>query len=171
MCLEEEADISPYSSRMHQHRVSIRPHTSAYVRIRQHTFAYVSIRQHTSERDLEEEAYITILIVNASEYVSIRQRTSAYVSICQRERDLEEEAYITILIENALKVEGLRHPLHQPLHTSAYVSIRQHTSAAYVNIHTYIILRRGGDAVGEYLRSTRIYVYIYTCVCVRVCIA
>ena len=92
MCLEEEANISPYSSRMHQHQVSIRQHTSTYV----------SIRLHTSERDLEEEAYITILI------------------------------------ENALKVEGLRHPLHQPLHTSAYVSIRQqHASAAYVNIHTY----------------------------------
>jgi hypothetical protein len=32
----------------------------------QHTSAYGSIRPHTSERDLEEEADITILIENAS---------------------------------------------------------------------------------------------------------
>ena len=69
--------------------VSIRQHTSAYVRIRQHavgqlaptqpscrnTSTYVSIRQHTS-------AYVSLL----SAYISIRQHTSAYVSIRQTAR-------------------------------------------------------------------------------------
>ena len=64
--------------------VSIRQHTSAYVRAGAgageegvgrctHTSAYVSIRQHTS-------AYVSIR-QHASAYVSIRQHTSAYVSI------------------------------------------------------------------------------------------
>ncbi len=53
--------------------ISIRQHTSAYVSIRQHTSAYVSIRQHTS-------AYVSMR-QHTSAYVSIRQHTSAYVSI------------------------------------------------------------------------------------------
>ena len=73
--------------------VSIRQHTSAYVSIRQHTSAYVSIRQHTTA------------------YVSIRQHTSAY----------------TDLFRQRASAARCTHACSNSACKSAYVSIRQHT--------------------------------------------
>jgi len=107
--------------------VSIRQHTSAYVSILQHKSAYVGIRQHTS-------AYVSIR-QHTSTYVSIRQHKSAHVSIPALHRPLASSslaAYPVLhLVESALQVTeahdaagDLRAPPR-----SAYVSIRQHTSA------------------------------------------
>jgi hypothetical protein len=112
--------------------VSIRQHTSAYVSIHQHTSAYVSIRQHTS-------AYVSIR-QHTSAHVSIRQHTSAYVSIRQH-----TYAYLAFEAVHAVHSDSLvvatreihrrwlktlvRQQRRHHLHTSAYVSIRQYTSA------------------------------------------
>jgi hypothetical protein len=105
----------------------------AYESIRQHTSAYVSIRQHAVP-DEDEEAYM-------SAHVSIRQHTSAYVSIRQHAVPDEDEELtllrgdIELLQQRAPHSSRHRHfhihrqPQRLLLHTSAYVSIRQHTSA------------------------------------------
>jgi len=95
--------------------VSIRQHASAYVSIRQH--AYVRIREHTSE--LRDASPASACMSAAS--VSIRpahvsMHTSAYARgdgrlACERRRRSAQRA-----------------PACKP-HTSASVSIRQHTSA------------------------------------------
>jgi hypothetical protein len=127
--------------------VSIRQHTSAYVRkdledgmdahnhirtsafisIRQHTSASVSIRQHTSEKTWRMGWTLIIISVrqHPSASVSIRQHTSAYVRI-----DLEDG----MDAHNHIRPFFLYAPNEAfPPHTSAYVSIRQHASE-YVSI-------------------------------------
>jgi hypothetical protein len=129
-----------------------RAHTSAYVSIRQHTSAYVSIRQHKS-------AYVSFLPgrcrrvcrahapraragtrpMHTSACVSIRQHTSAYVSIRQHTPRAQEPVRALVVQYLSLVVKYLSQPssriseeyaAHTPCaHTSAYVSIRQHTSA------------------------------------------
>jgi hypothetical protein len=97
-------------------------HTSAYASIRirmawaacfdetmalqdsQHTPAYASIRQHTP-------AYASIRQYTSAD-VSVRQQTSADVSVCIREQ-------MSVISRGELG--------HRLMHTSAYVSIRQHT--------------------------------------------
>jgi hypothetical protein len=111
--------------------VSIRQHTPAYVSIRQHMPAYVSIRQHTSA------------------YVSIRQHPSAYVSIRQLHHlgdgnvgelgslDVHAQSqYLYFCTSKASKLStafffSAMYSFESAscLHTSAYVSLRQPTSA------------------------------------------
>jgi hypothetical protein len=86
-----------------------RQHTS-YVSIRQHTSAYVSIRQHTGVVE-------PCLIVDAAARTRMRQYTSAYASIRQHWWETLPD-----------RRRGSARP-----HTSAYVRIRQDTSA-YVSI-------------------------------------
>jgi hypothetical protein len=83
----------------------MRQHTSASVSIRQHTSAYVSIRQHTS-------AYVL-------RRTYARALEARLVGI--EEREGWEEAYGVATL--AMLLPQVR------LHTSACVSIRQHTSA------------------------------------------
>jgi hypothetical protein len=114
----------------------IRQHTSAYARIRQHTSAYVSIRQSPqSVCPLRHAFCYCSRPQHTSAYVSIRQHTSAYVS------HLKAYALFDMLFVTAL-VRKLLLPVRGPLeklvlqcvsirqHTSAYFSIRQHTSAS-----------------------------------------
>jgi isocitrate/isopropylmalate dehydrogenase len=56
--------------------LQVRQHASAYVSIRQHTSAYVKAVE-DQKRDLQVRQH-------ASAYVTIRQHTSAYISIRQR---------------------------------------------------------------------------------------
>ena len=94
----------------------------------EHTSAYVSIREHTSGvPGWDGAAYVSITS-------SIRQHTSAYVSIRQDYLDgmeLEEfEVHLLstrILFAEEAKARVAGRPAAP--HTSAYVSIRQHTSA------------------------------------------
>jgi hypothetical protein len=85
---------------------------SAYVSIRQHTSAYV--RQYWHSVVLPTYASIRNLLRQTSEYVSIRKHTSAYVSIRQH-----TSAYVSIRQHTSAYVSILHH-------TSAYVSIRQY---------------------------------------------
>ncbi len=92
--------------------------TSAYVSIRQHTPAYASMRQH------------------ASAYFSMRQHTSACVSKrCWQHKS----AYMVWRFRGMLPCGtprarvGLLSVCH---HTSAYVSIRQHTAYDSIRQHT-----------------------------------
>jgi hypothetical protein len=128
-------------------------HTSAYVSIRQHTSAYVSIRQHPSVTSAYVSAYLLGRAnrQHAQAGMRIRQHpsaTSASVSI--REHPSATSAYVSAyllgrancnvheilcaeLVHNWYAVDlGKRlqvlRRIHN-LHTSAYVSIRQHTSA------------------------------------------
>jgi hypothetical protein len=93
--------------------VCIHQHTSAYVSIRQ---AYVSIRQHTSA------------------YVSIRQHTSAYGSMHLREHSRLE--LLHRLLCGLLRYSTCGQPLApaqlRPLHTPASVSIRQPPPLLYM---------------------------------------
>ncbi len=97
---------------MRRKRRCIRQHTSAYVSIRQHTSAYVSIRQHTYRvvDGCEEEEEMDL--IQQTESLS-RSVTSAYISI-QHTSASRHRACLVLLRQ----------------HTSAYVSIRQHTSAS-----------------------------------------
>jgi hypothetical protein len=133
--------------------VSIRQHTSAYVSMRQHTSAYVSIRQHTSayvlwrtyaralearlvgieERERWQESYRVAAL--AMLLPQVRLHTSAYVSRRQR-MGLRHSPfcclkYACIRQHTSADVSvwgcGTRHAAASS--TSAYVSIRQQTSA------------------------------------------
>ena len=117
------------------------PHTShtcvlfaadGLTRIRQHTSAYVSIRQHTC-------------VLFAGDGLSIRQDTSGYVRIRQHTCVLFAGdglcvSICTFVPGNQLKrtfvlfagdrfTIAVGHHREKRLHTSAYVSIRLHTSA------------------------------------------
>ncbi len=133
--------------------------SSAYVSIRQHTSAYVSICQHTSAYVSKRHLQELSIRQHTSAYVSIRQHTSAYVSI----RHLKELSGLETALHNhlhtlppPLPVIPPRHPgplspvedvravrlgqhAHCPHlclpHTSAYVSIRQHTAAQVTHAH------------------------------------
>jgi predicted metal-dependent hydrolase len=108
----------------------------AYVSIRQHTSAYVAGDPHVERLALVANlsaAYVSIR-QHTSAYVSIRQHTSAYVSITAVE--LYENVANHARREYAAAhdvVPLLRPLLPNSVHTSAYVSIRQHTSA-YVRV-------------------------------------
>jgi hypothetical protein len=133
---------------LHQHPQAARGASAAYVSIRQHTSAYVSIRQRiTCARSQAERVSIR---QHTSAYVSIRQHTSAYVSVCGylREEPGGEMGVsvcgggclllVLILITAASAVLPRGTPAFYTTAsaaacrqwcTSAYVSIRQHTSA------------------------------------------
>jgi hypothetical protein len=121
-------------------------HSPAYVSIRQHTSAYVSIRQHTSAYVSEKGHYcLCHTRLHISAYVSIRQHPSASVSIRQCKRPPlplshspgNTESSLPTHRANAASSGQFRPPPPRGdtpnppphLHTSAYVSIRQHTSA------------------------------------------
>ena len=115
--------------------VSIRQHTSANSRQGWHlarTKAYVSIRQHTSA-----SVSIRPTRVASCSHKSIRKNTSAYVSIRQGATLLAQNSQVSEPAVQARSIAQqhavvtpprLRLCIHQ--HPSAYVSIRQHTSAA-----------------------------------------
>ena len=98
---------------LHRHRLAV--HTSAYRSIQQHTSAYVSIRQHTTR--LAVASNDIACSVSSIAYVRIRQCTSAYDApgCCLKRHRLQR------VLNSAL--------LTACLHTSAYVSISQQTSA------------------------------------------
>ena len=100
-------------------------HTSAYVSIREHTSAYVSICEH-GERRGAQQARLNRPVD------SIRQHSSAYA------------VYVSIL-SAYFKLRSLKEAGRQ--HTSAYVSIRQHTQytsayAASVSIRQHRSIRQ-----------------------------
>jgi hypothetical protein len=132
--------------------------------MRQHTSAYVSIRS----------AYVS------TAYVSIRQHTSAYVSIRQHSiRSAYVEAHLLTVSVNVSflfscacqRRDYPRHTHSAVQHTSAYASIRLHTSRlppphslcgiAYVSVrqHTtaYVSIRQHAPA---YVNNTSAYVSI-----------
>jgi hypothetical protein len=91
-------------------------HTSAYVSIRQHTSAYVSIRQHLLAHDNLPDLRLWLVsvafVLHTSAYVSIRQRM--LMTTCQ-----SCNSCLSALLSSCIRQ-----------HTSAYVSICQHTSAS-----------------------------------------
>jgi hypothetical protein len=121
--------------------VSIRQHTSAFISMRQHASAYVSIRQHTSATHLlavaaakRQKSERSSIRQHTSAYVSIRQHASAYVSDspaggCGGEKAPLRRtiAYIT---PPPQRPQYMRRLPSAP--APAYVSIRQHTSAATI---------------------------------------
>jgi hypothetical protein len=123
--------------------VSIRQHTSAYVSIRQHTSAYVSIRQHTSAyvsiRHQEVDSVVEALSEDEEGQCAQRLVPSTYVSIRQhtyRGRPVRLAAgaqYKRPHTSTYVSRKASAPSDWCPVHTSAYVSIRQHTSA-YVRI-------------------------------------
>ncbi len=124
------------------------PHVTAglCLGIRQHTSAYVSIRQHTSVsiRVLIGRTTCRCRSLHTSAYVSMRQHASACVSQHTR----IDRAHRMSLLELPVSASACARLL-KILHTSAYVSIRQHTSA-YVSIrqHTsaYVSIRVSASA-------------------------
>jgi hypothetical protein len=129
-------------SASHSSSSCIRQHTSAYVSRRPHTSAYVSKRQHTCFEGQER----IDLGAHTSAYVSIRQHTCfegqerVELSAQRLAQQLQLHIYCTYI--SCIQLYTL-HPAREVLkaivltlnqHASAYVSIRQHTSA-YVNLH------------------------------------
>jgi hypothetical protein len=120
------------SARKRQHTsayVSIRQHTSATASIRQHTSAYASIHQHTP-------AYARLLMrpqtyrrkTPTSAYVSIRQHTPAYARLLMEQRQTYRRKTLACGPRPAAqRWQSAYVSIRQ--HTSAYVSIRQHTPA------------------------------------------
>jgi hypothetical protein len=122
-------------------------HTSAYVNIRQHKSAYVSIRQHTSayrgvtqQNGSREARRSTCIRQHTSASTCIRQHTSAYVKhtsayrgVTEQDGSLEARRSTNQATKRTLPraaVEAQTISLrYQSQHASAYVSIRQHTSA------------------------------------------
>jgi hypothetical protein len=113
--------------------VSKRQHTSAYTpataSIRQHTSAYASIHQHTP-------AYARLLMrpqtyrrkTPTSAYVSIRQHTPAYARLLMEQRQTYRRKTLACGPRPAAqRWQSAYVSIRQ--HTSAYVSIRQHTPA------------------------------------------
>ena len=109
--------------------------------VRQHTSAYVSIRQHTSERIRQHTS--ECIRQHTSAYASMRQHTPVHVSIRAwymrppgarrlspgfhtRNVAISGRGPVLRFIAPMLAVIGLQQRIRQ--HTSAYVSIRQHTS-------------------------------------------
>ena len=114
----------------------MRQHTSAYVSIRrQHTPAYVSIRQHTSPNRGAGSTLrprlasaCRVIAVDCSVCACGGRRNSApamCVNIAASARD--SRAYV---LRSRAQSRASKSPA---LHASAYVSIRQHTSA-YVSV-------------------------------------
>ncbi len=114
-----------------------RQHTSAYASIRQHTSAYVSIPD--EYETAPPTAYVSIR-QHTSAYVSIRQHTSAYLMSTKQAPPLFDPliscpVYIMCVYNVCVYTYIEKHKTHHPFasdpepHTSAYVSIRQHTSA------------------------------------------
>jgi hypothetical protein len=86
-------------------------YTSAYVSIRQHTSAYVSIRQHPSSQHM-------------------RQHTSANVTCRPRNQAVAADIEHVLHASDPQRLEEREKPAASTRqHTSAYVSIRQYTSA------------------------------------------
>ena len=131
-------------------------HTSAYVSIRQHTCvcekgaseqpcvsirfvsicqhmpAYVSIRQYTCVKRARLSSHTSAYVSSA--FVSICQHTSAYVSIPVCEKGASEQP--CALIGHSTRPRRRTSSAGAtscPDCDRAYVSIRQHTSAAYVS--------------------------------------
>ena len=129
--------------------VSIRQHTSAYVRICQHTSAYARIRQHTSAyvriqkpRRISHETWR--LNWHTSAYVSIRQHTSAYETSRLNWPVTQHALRALLMASNAyLRFLWKSSESTRLQYTSAYVRIRQHSSA-YVSIRQH-----PGILVGE----------------------
>jgi hypothetical protein len=130
--------------------VSIRQHTSAYVSIRQHTSAYVSIRQHTSASARASKSP-ALQARTASASASARStgtsRTDALLRLhrsmrthiysipagANRERERAQHGHVTNrrsaeAVCDGSKDLGQEEPRAPTPHTSAYSSIRQHTS-------------------------------------------
>jgi hypothetical protein len=132
--------------------VSIRQHTSAYVSIRQHTTAYDSIRQHTSAHvsihrpvppaRIGSEVHARLLQFRMQ--VSIRQHTSAYINMharllgtgtglvsamaCFRSATCLRQCSMQVgERRKAAQAQRVHRPTNLHQHTSAYVSVRQHT--------------------------------------------
>ncbi len=94
-------------------RTCVRQHTSAYVSIRQHTSAYVSTRQHTSA------------------YVSIQRLIRTLCVIIDEHRHNDGASMFQEVAPHSHGPVPHRQLLarKEAEYTSAYVSIRQHTSA------------------------------------------
>jgi hypothetical protein len=117
----------------------------AYVSIRQHTSAYVSIRQPSLLHIASPTAFFT-----TCKDVSIRQHTSAYVSIRQRcPSSLLHTASATAFFTTC-----------GDQHTSAYVSIRQHTSLLHIASATAFLLPVKTSAYASIRQHTSAYVSI-----------
>ena len=122
--------------------VSICPHTSAYVSIRQHTSAYVSIRQQASVRQ-HTSAYCFFLwlitSIKTSRYDSSvvrhppRPFVPAYVSIRPHTSADEQIRLVCCPSSAAPFCTCIRQ------HTSAYISIRQHTTRLLSVIHRALL--------------------------------
>jgi hypothetical protein len=142
--------------------VSIRQHTSAYVSIRQTLAGVYSIRQHTS-------AYVSIrqtlagvysIAVCRHQYSSMRTHIYQYddacssmrthVAVCEHTYRLRHEHFILLPRHFKFAFHSAESLLRACEGVSAYVSIRQHTSAyvsirsAYVSIRTsaYVSMRQ-----------------------------
>jgi hypothetical protein len=132
--------------------VSIREHTwrastcgkdevslSEYVSIRQHSSAYVSIRQHTWRASTSRGSQPLGIRQHTSAYVSIRQHTAAHLA---REHVRAVKEYVSLSELPAFSKEARKNDarLYDArrdlwlLHTPAYVSIRQHTSACPLSL-------------------------------------
>jgi hypothetical protein len=129
------AATPPYVMSQHTSAyVGIRRHTSAYVGVRQHMSAYVSIRQHTfvsgSTRVPSRAAAATPPPHPAPSSPPLTLPSSSFEHRRpMRRRDVHTSAYVSIRQHtSAYLCRG-----GGDAHTSAYVSIRQHTSA-YVSI-------------------------------------
>jgi hypothetical protein len=130
-------------------QVDLFQHTSAYVSIRQHTSAYLCACFRLQRGELVS------ICQHTSAYVSIRQHTSAYVSIPERRARHRfsrapsnphtraagvRELFHSLRLAPECRASAALYPRSQaPVreqhcsptirqHTSAYVSIRQHTS-------------------------------------------
>jgi hypothetical protein len=139
--------------------VSIRQHTSAYVRgaaacpttrrrctcsicIRQYTSAVVSIRQHTSEerRRVQQRivavpvryAYVSIR-QHTPAYASSRQYTSAYVSIRQKSDGMSDNAsplcMLPVAVRGHIYSTYAARASVRHAHAQLLLGTRQHTSA------------------------------------------
>jgi hypothetical protein len=108
--------------------------SAAYVSIRQHTSAYCSIRQHT--------------VAHVSRRVAYAHCIQTYI-----------HTYIYIYIHVQIAAQCTHLLLSPPPSTSAYVSIRQHTSA-YLRIEAYVSIELTYRFVHLLARSVLILLYV-----------
>ncbi len=154
--------------------VSIRQHTSAYVSIRRHTSAYVGIRRHTSayvsgsgssghtlvcarvwvcRRDIEQHLGCPPHHTLRQYPLPLRNALTPHIFfVLSLSLSLSLSASLSPTLSQALSLSLSPAPPRPPpspppphtMHTSAYVSIRQHTSEPFTyHFLPHFVVRQG----------------------------
>jgi hypothetical protein len=113
-CWDACANEGGWRKRMLTYAVSIRQHTSTYVRIRQNTSAYVSIRHHTSS------------------YFRTRQHTSPYLVYDDTWWRIHTSSHVGIRWKTSVESVGLGTSV-----SIVYVGTRQYSSYTHTHTHTH----------------------------------